>query len=203
MRGKDRELEKILRDIALFINKNIFENEDELPSEDNVPFDDLLDILFNTEREEAYDELCTIFPADKVAYSYLNSCLNEIREKPVGKAYQKNVTVDERQLFALKSEVKSYIKDIVGEVLHIKEMPPGSVLVDIPAQRTSKKEEFAKFALVDSKGYGRHIGIIWDSIEKYFEESINIIRIFIRKDIIKVDREMKHKVKSTIIEKLS
>lgn len=154
--------------------------------------------------ETNYNEICKIYPSDTVAYNYIKSQMKpivsfldkETKEIVIGKGMQVK-----GPHFVLIND----ITEIISEILQIPNkdlLYPGSVIVDIPAQSTSKKKEFTKFALVDRYGYGRPIGTIWDAIDTYFEESVFVIRIFVNRDVV-VDQESSLLIREEILKRFS
>ena len=146
--------------------------------------------LFERGPEGTYRELCRIYPADRVAYRNIQQHVTDL-----------GVRIGSRGVVGPTREIMTRIRDLVGEVLHLRpeDLKHGHVLVDVPAQKTSKRKEFTRLALVDNQGFGRPVGRVWDAIEDDFDDSIRMIRIFLRPDVVNFDREEMVAVRRAII----
>ena len=63
------------------------------------------------------------------------------------------------------------VQRCVGDALRLAQsrLLHGDVLIDVPAQETSKRREFPSLALVDRQGFGRPVGRVWHAIEDDLE----------------------------------
>lgn len=149
-------------------------------------------------RPNLYRELCKIYPNDTVAYFRIQNSLSETIIPIAGG--------EKLLLINLKKEIINEIRTIIGETLNINlddNLKHGTILVDFPNQSVSKTKEFVKFSVVNDQGYGRPVGKVWDAIENDFAENTKVIRIFIKPDIIKFDREDSANVRTALITRLS
>ena len=205
IRGDDQNAHQICFDLAELVKKRLESHRGQMEDEDEIRLDTLVELLLNSGGEEAYNEVCRIYPSDTVAYQYIRSCLEEVTVERTGRRGVHPVQIGGKVLEGPSSGLMKRIREIVAQVLRLRQedLSPGSILVDIPAQETTKREEFTKFAVVDQQGFGRPIGLIWDAIERYFAEHIRLIRIFIRSDVVKLDQEMCIAVRSALLANFS
>jgi len=142
-----------------------------------------------------YEEICVIYPSDVKCYDYFCK-----QYEPVS-INDKEIKIYDVSIQGLKDSFVKTINNIICKCLDLKEntLQIGDTIIDIPAQRISKKDEFTKFALVDQFGTGIPVGGIWKSIEDYAHEKLHLIRIFIKTDIKDLDNCRKRNIRNAII----
>ena len=203
IRGTDEEAIKSIKQLAEITEEIIKNPKNKVEDNDKVDIDKIIKLLIGDETDSSYEEICRIYPSDKIAYDNILSFIGPKKIKT--NKDEIPIRILDNDFFWYDSELTHQIIKIVMECLNIKrkDLVPGSILIDIPDISESKKNEFKRFALVDSMGFGRPIGTIWDAIENYLNEKTKIIRVLLIKGIVSVGREEKIALRESILSTFS
>jgi HD superfamily phosphohydrolase len=196
IRGSDDDARTIAREMANAADSLLRERKKDQGRRKLV---EIWKDLYET-QETRYSEVCKVYPSDTVAYAAIRSFVGEISigdHAPVSVGKQRPVGVQARLLDIIRSAVSEALRIEHGRLEH------GDVLVDVPIQETSKSREFPTLALVDRQGFGRPVGSVWRVIEQDFEDSIRVVRVFLRDGIVPLDHEDRAAVRAALLSKLS